>query len=199
MRPPPPDYEDVIEFNHAVPVTGDLGIQTFEQALIARLEPLKTVQDRIAAAILSTQQQILGIQQQTLGTQQQILCTRQQILGIQQQILGMQQQPHLDSKARSRPRSPRLCCRRFRSALGAAKRGLKMRARAYNLFLISVCSRGLAWTSEDAADAAEYRREAEWAWESGRSILECLKIEGDMDAVMDKVIRSQPTTPLRRK
>jgi hypothetical protein len=57
MRTAPPDYQDVIEFRHGIPATDDPGIQTLEQALIARLERLETGQDRIAAAILGMQQQ----------------------------------------------------------------------------------------------------------------------------------------------
>jgi hypothetical protein len=58
MRTAPPDYQDVIEFRHGLPVTDDADIQTLEQALMARLDRLETGQDLIVAAILGMQQQL---------------------------------------------------------------------------------------------------------------------------------------------
>lgn len=141
--------------------------------MIARLDRLEAGQDQIAAA-----------------------------------LLGMQQQPTTSDRIRGqRRRSLRPCYMRFRSAFVRAKgrllegtdSWLSSRpdlARAYALLAASRCGRICAWILEmdtspvhrerNAADAAAFRRDADWYKETARRILECRKDGGDMGAVMDE-------------
>lgn len=139
--------------------------------MTTRLERLEAGQDRIAAAILEMQQQK---QSREKGCGQRRHSLRPCFTRVRSAFVGAN--GHLLRRTRCWLTTRRYWAEAY-LFLYASKLAL------LSAWLLEINTRYTDW-ERNAADAAECRREADWAEESARCMMECLRNGGDIVSVM---------------